>query len=181
MDYLLRTKRLILQPAWLKGNDRSAEFAEAIHRAGDFQLYFGIPEPKLFLDMLFISRPMYFNILDKNGRFIGYIGFHREDSGYEFEVYILAPYRRCGYAKETLAAAIKAAFDGNIDGIDNCNRVISSVRLENTASHALMKSLGFLENTEIAFCMQTLITEQQDTRMLQLKYYYITKEMLVTH
>lgn len=120
MDYLLKTKRLVLKPAWL--NDRSAEFAEAIHRAGDFELYFGIPESKLYLNMLSISRPMFFNVLDrKNGSFIGYIGFHREDSGYEVEVYILAPYRRYGYAKEALTAAIKAVFDGNLDGIDNCN------------------------------------------------------------
>lgn len=180
MDYLLKTKRLVLEPAWL--NDHSAEFAEAIHQAGDFELYFGIPESKLYLNMLSISRPMFFNILDKkNGSFIGYIGFHREGSGYEFEIYILAPYRRCGYAKEALTTTINAFFNDDIDGIENCNRIVSSVRLENTASHALMKSLGFLENTEIVFCTQTLITEQQDTRVLKLKYYYITKEMLVTH
>lgn len=171
-------KNTIFQPAWLDGNDRSAELAAAIHEAGDFEMYFGIPESKLFLDMLSIARPMFYNILDKNGSFIGYIGFRREDSDYEFEIYILAPYRRQGYAKEVLSAAIKAAFDGNIDGMNECERIVASVRVENTASHALMKSTGFAENKEIAFCMQVFLDKpKENNRPIQLKHYYITKEM----
>ncbi len=169
---------LLLQPTWLDGNDRSAELAAAIHEAGDFELYFGIPESKLFLDMLSIVQPMFYNILDKDGRFIGYIGFHQESSDHELEIYILAPYRKKGHAKEALSAAIMAAFNGNIDGMDKCERIVASVRVENTASHALMKSVGFAENNEIAFCMQVFHEKNnKNDRQLRLVSYYMTKEM----
>lgn len=178
MTKTIKTENLLLQPAWLDGNNHSAELADAIEEAGDFELYFGIPKSKLFLDMLSITQPMFYNILDKNGSFVGYIGLHQDGADYEFEIYILAPYRRQGYAKEALSAAIRTAFNGGIEGMGECERIVASVRVENTASHALMKSVGFAENKEIAFCMQVFLDKpKENNRPIQLKHYYITKEM----
>lgn len=185
MTKYIKTENLLLQPAWLDGNDRSAEFAAAIHQAGEFELYFGFPETKYFLDELFIARPMYHNILDKNGSFIGYIGFHPEDTGYEFEIYILTPYRKKGYAKEALYAAIRAVFNGDIDGMEKCERIIAAVRVENTVSQALVKSVGFAEDKDIPFCLGVFLTDSEnnytiqleDNCTIQLVFYYLTKEM----
>ena len=175
----IRAGTLTLAPAWAEGADRSAELAAAIREAGDFELYFGVPETEERLSALSIARPMFYNIIDGNGSFVGYLGFHPEDDAYETEIYILSAYRRRGYAKKALSAAVRAAFNGDIEGIKDIRRIVSSVRTENTASHALMKSAGFAEDRHIPFFMSLCVSEtDEECQPILIVFYYITKEML---
>lgn len=171
------SNRLILVDATI--DDRSLEFARAIHSAGEFEWYFGIEETPERLIELKINKKGFYNILDMGGNFIGYVGVRYKDPEPEIEIYIIEEYRRNGYAKEALRVMLTKAFDEGFDGID-IQKLISSVRKENLPSQKLMESCGFEQNKDIGFCMLVFFSEESDepiSQPVELVHYYITREM----
>ncbi len=174
-------QKVVLQPAWLEGNDKSRVLVDAIHEAGDFELFYGVPENEENLSKVSIAKPMFYNILYYD-HFVGYIGFHKVDSAYEVEIYVLQRYRRLGFAKAAINAALRAAFDGDICGMEAVDRIVSSVRADNTSSIELMKRVGFTEDktkSSLQLFLSNDISESDDESecyFLPLSFFYITRE-----
>ena len=176
------TQRLLLEPAIC--DDSSRELAEAIHKAGEFEWYFGVTETPERLRELSIKRKLFYNIFDSDRNFIGYVGFHKDEQWYEVEIYIIKKYRRRGYAKESLTAILLEAFNGRIEGVTEVEfgKVTASVRKENHASRALMESCGFQQNKEIGLSLLFPTDNEEDEeqelgKFIDLVHYFITKEM----
>lgn len=185
----IKTKRLIIEPA--SAVDKSRKLAAAIHEADEFEWYYGIEETEERLAQIDINRKRFYNIFDLDNNFVGYVGFSEEEDDYEVEIYILKEFRRKGYGKESLMAMLKEAFEGNIaDTVkEDFPRIISSVKIENHPSRALMESCGFQENKEMGdFCILFRIPtdedEDDDDRDLGtpifLVHYYITRERFLS-
>ena len=171
--------RLILVDAIL--NDRSLEFAKAIHNAGEFEWCFGIKETPERLKTLKINKKGYYNILDTNDNFIGYVGVNYEDPEPEIELYIIKKYRRKGYAKEALFMMLTKVFYEDF-GDTEIKKLTSSVRKENVPSQKLMETCGFEQNKDIGFCMLMFFSEESNNPMnqpIELVHYYITREMFI--
>lgn len=176
----MKTKRLYLTDAI--SDNRSREFATAIYEAGEIEWYYGVKVKTGIVDEITINRKNFYNIFDENNSFIGYIGVTCfENEAPEVELYILKQYRKSGYAKEVLTMFLSEIFRNGING-KKIEKVVSSVRVENTASRKLMESCGFELNKEIGFCMKVLFDEDDELagEPIELVHYFITKDLLET-
>jgi [ribosomal protein S5]-alanine N-acetyltransferase len=86
--------------------------------------------------------------LVETGEFIGRVGLHNPDGWPELEVgWMLRPeFRRRGYAQEAAQAALGYAFERL-----GAERVISLIRVENSASERVARRLGGRQSTTVDF------------------------------
>ncbi|MBP3622425.1 MAG: GNAT family N-acetyltransferase [Lachnospiraceae bacterium] len=175
------TERLIMESAHIV--DKSKDIANAIHKAGEFEWFYGIKETKERLEMISINCKCFYNIFDREGKFLGYVGFSPEGEDYEVEIYIIKKYRRRGYATECLNRMIREAFLGSIEDIQDKNftKIVSSVRKENIPSCALMEKCGFENSKAVAdLCVLFhMMPDEEPDKMgapIFMKHYCITRE-----
>ncbi|HUD41640.1 MAG TPA: GNAT family N-acetyltransferase [Dokdonella sp.] len=86
--------------------------------------------------------------LRETGRFVGRVGLHNPDGWPDVELgWMLAPeHRHQGYATEAATRVLRHAFDTM-----GLSRVISLIRVENSASERVARRLGGRQNTTIDF------------------------------
>ena len=180
--HVIFTERLVIEPAVLE--DKSEEFAQAIHEANEFEWYFGVEETEEYLEELSICREKFYNIFDSNGEFLGYVGFHKECGNYEIEIYILKQFRRNGYAREAMVAIMKEAFEGKVAGTtkEDFSKIVSSVRSENEASIQLMEKCGFEKDKDLGMCLlfYASLDDEELSNPIHLVHYTITRESFLS-
>ena len=69
-------------------------------------------------DEVDLQRTLFYSI-KRNGKFIGYLGFHGEDTALEPEIYIFKQYRNKGYGTRVLKRFVNMAFT---DGLMRVSR-----------------------------------------------------------
>ncbi len=152
---MLETRRLLLRPG---SNARdSASFLQMLREDGDFRMFCGVDlsEDRLLSFSDYFERSGHdeciYSVFEKDApeRFIGYVGFHREER-YELEFYISKPYRSRGYCTEAARAAVGQLFgEGlSVDGAALTeNRLYSSTIVDNIPAVRVLEKLGFKRNT----------------------------------
>lgn len=151
----------------------TATFREALKKAGDFEDYFGFPPTEELYRKLDLKRPLFYCIR-RGGEYIGYIGFHGDRHALEPEMYLFEQYRHQGYGTIVLKKFIDIAFHNQMkDQKVPPEKLVSSVRVENTYSQKLMLACGFHENEEIAAKFIGFIREEG---FIQVKEFCLTRE-----
>lgn len=177
MNTEIETKRLKLLPG---SNERDSKpFLKMLREDGDFQVFCGIEfsEKNLLRFHSYFEKNSYEKYLysifpkDSIGKFIGYVGFHRESGGdYEIEFYIGRNYRRNGYCEEACKAVMKQILGEGL-AIDSNHRIsvdklYATTLAENVATIELLKKLGFRsEKDEINLMMLGFVDEEDDTHI----------------
>ncbi len=142
-------------------------FKKELRVTGDFENYYGISETEDAYKEIELQRPLFYCIKIK-GSFIGYIGFHGDESTLKPEIYIFKQYRNKGYGTSVLNRFIDMAFkDGWLKTWREENeedapsryiekeemifpsKFVSTVRVENTYSCRMMTACGFNENKNV--------------------------------
>ena len=150
----LQTERLLLLPG-LNARDNKS-FLRMLREDGDFYMFCGVKYSRWRLRRFanYFERTghgecVYSLFLkDEPERFIGYVGFHREDH-YEMEFYVSKPYRNRGYFTEASRAVIGHLFgeglsvDGNTLTVDS---LFSTTVEDNAPTVRVLKKLGFRRN-----------------------------------
>ncbi len=156
---LIKIQELEIYPAssWMS-HGLNEEFKRALKEAGDFEQYYGIKETEDKYDEIDLQRTLFYSI-KRNGMFIGYIGFHGEDTALEPEIYIFKQYRNKGYGTRVLKRFVNMAFT---DGLMRVSRdkaeketvfpekLVSTVRVENEFSKKMMLACDFCESKKAA-------------------------------
>ena len=183
---LIKIQELEIYPAfsWMS-HDLNEEFKQALKAAGDFEQYYGIKETEDKYDEIDLRRPFFYSIKN-NGKFIGYIGFHGEDTALEPEIYIFKQYRNKGYGTRVLKRFVDLAFT---DGLVRTSRekkeketvfpekLVSTVRIENEYSKRLMLECGFRENKEVSHLFRLIVCEDDSAAgFVEVCEFEITKE-----
>ena len=164
---LIKVEGLEVYPVTSVASGRITEdFKKAIKEAGDFELYYGIPETEDEYDEIdFNGLPLFYSIQIK-AKNIGYIGFHGGDSGLVLEIYMFKPYRNKGYGTCVLKRFVDIAFKEGLvkkwrKKTENPpplyvfeketvlpEQLIAIVRVENEYSRKMMLACGFQEKQE---------------------------------
>lgn len=171
-------------------------FKKELKAAGDFEKYYGFREMEDAYKGIDLWRPLFYCIKIK-GSFIGYIGFHGDESTLEPEIYIFKQYRNKGYGTSVLNRFIDMAFkDGLLKTWREKNeenalpryvekkemifpsKLVSTVRVENTYSRKMMITCGFNENESVTAEFLEFIGEDDtlDSAMVEVREFVLTKE-----
>lgn len=185
---LLKIKNLEIYPISSPGNygfTLTEKLKKAIREAGDFEAYYGIHETEEAYEQIDLDRPLFYCI-KRNGRFVGYIGFHGDDNTLEPEIYILKQYRNKGYGTTALSGLIEIAFGegllkkekGKNDETICPLKLVSTVRAENVYSRKMMETCGFIEKENTAVEFMAFLGEDGilGTDLVEVREYILTRE-----
>lgn len=147
----LETERLMLIPG---SNIRDNEpFIHMLRNDGNFRDFCGIEFSEKYLAEFgdYFERTGHeeciYSIYPKGTEaFIGYVGFHRDNSDYEIEFYISKSQRRKGYCEEACKAVIELIFTEGLSVDDNVlsvQKLYATTLAENIAVINLLSKLGF--------------------------------------
>ena len=183
---LIKIQELEVYPvsSWMS-HGLNEEFKRALKEAGDFEQYYGIKETEDKYDEIDLQRTLFYSI-KRNGKFIGYIGFHGEDTALEPEIYIFKQYRNKGYGTRVLKRFVNMAFT---DGLMRVSRdkaeketvfpekLVSTVRVENEFSKKMMLACDFCESKKAAAeFLLFLDDEGSENGFAEVSEFEITKE-----
>ncbi len=166
-----------------EGSEKTDQILQAeLHKAGDFEFYFGVEETPENLQQVTINRELFFAIYLKDSKtFIGYLGFSPLGNAWEAEIYIIKQYRGQGYGTEALKGALDQLFSGQWVIMKNGKRqklmaecVKSTVRVQNTASRRMMEKIGFQTDENIACCF--MLGGSDELGMIEVVEYVLTKD-----
>lgn len=160
-------------------------FKRALKEAGDFEQYYGIKETEDKYDEIDLERPLFYSIKSK-GKFIGYIGFHGEDTALEPEIYIFKQDRNKGYGTRVLKGFVDMAFtDGLVkasgDETENetvfPKQLVSTVRVNNEFSKKMILACGFCERKKAAAKFLLFLDDEgSEDGFAEVSEFEITKE-----
>lgn len=148
----IETERLLIIPG---NNARDNEpFIHMLRNDGNFRDFSGLEFREKYLMEFFDyfertgHEECIYSIYPRvTGKFIGYVGFHREpNSDYEIEFYITKSQRRKGYCEEACKAVIELIFTEGISVDGNVLRVkklYATTLTDNIAAITLLSQLGF--------------------------------------
>lgn len=151
----LETKRLILRQPCIA----DAESYTAIHNS-EFVLRYNAMNPTTaermaarFADEDYLANTVFMEN-KKNGELIGAIFLEDDDLRYgvasrNLSYFLHEAYARKGYMKEAMQAVIENLFEN-----ESLECICARAFAPNTASRALLKSLGFVENGVIPRCVK---------------------------
>ena len=150
----IETERLLLLPGQNARDNKP--FLRMLREDGDFYMFCGVKYSmrrlRKFAD--YFERTGHGECIyslflrDEPERFIGYVGFHREDH-YELEFYVSKPYRNRGYCTEASRAVIGQLFgEGlSVDGEPlTVDSLFSTIVEGNDPTARVLKKLGFKRN-----------------------------------
>lgn len=147
----IETKNLFLKPG---NNETDNEpFIKMLSQDGDFETFCGLPFSDKYLEMFIdyfehkeSDQCLYSLYRKEDDIFIGYVGFHRENSDYELEFYIGKEFRRKGFCKEACVEVINRLFDVGlfVDGnILTEEKLYATTLSDNIEANSLLENLGF--------------------------------------
>ena len=147
----IETERLMLIPG---SNVRdNVPFIHMLRSDGNFRDFCGIEFSEKYLAEFsdYFERTGHeeciYSIYPKGtDEFIGYVGFHRDNSDYEIEFYISKSQRRKGYCEEACKAVIELIFEERLSVDDNVlsvQKLYATTLVENIAVINLLSKLGF--------------------------------------
>ena len=147
----IETERLMLIPG---SNVRdNVPFIHMLRSDGNFRDFCGIEFSEKYLAEFsdYFERTGHeeciYSIYPKGtDEFIGYVGFHRDNSDYEIEFYISKSQRRKGYCEEACKAVIELIFEEGLSVDDNVlsvQKLYATTLVENIAVINLLSKLGF--------------------------------------
>lgn len=178
------TPRLIVNPDWDPSID--VKICEEIHKANEFEFYYGIKENPERLQEMSINRALFYSIYEKeSNNLVGYLGFTEKGEVWEPEIYIFSSYRGKGYGAEALKVIITGLFtglllverEGKMEKVVT-EQIVSTVREENIASQRMMEKIGFKRNEDVACCFIGYINsdEEEDNSFIKVEEYSLTKK-----
>lgn len=183
---LIKIQEIEIYPAsgWMSLGLNTA-FKRALKEAGDFEQYYGIKETEDKYDEIDLQIPLFYSIKSK-GKFIGYIGFHGEDTVLEPEIYIFKQDRNKGYGTRVLKGFVDMAFtDGLVkaseDETENetvfPKQLVSTVRVNNEFSKKMMLACGFCESKKAAAKFLLFLDDEgSEDEFAEVSEFEITKE-----
>ena len=146
------------------------QFKKILKDAGEFELYYGIPETEKVWSMIDLVHPLFY-FISLDNTYIGYIGFSTYDEIiYEPEIYLFPEYRNKGYGTKILSYFIDTLSSVGIDGkiIKNFR---TDVRVENLVSQKMIMNCGFIEEDCIGWIVHI---ENEDNSMIPVKSYKLS-------
>ena len=180
------TKHLRLTGEWDESVD--AKIRKEIHRAGEFELYFGVPETPERLMQFTTNQEQFFSIYEREtGAYIGYLGLFEHGEQWELEIYIFQQYRNQGYGTEALYGILFSFFAGllSIDKSDRIERIQpeeieATVRKENMASCRMLEKIGFRKDESLVGWLVIYPDEEDDDNYskISIARYTLTKQEL---